>query len=149
LSKARAPKVEPAPIPPVAQIQTAPVISTPPAVAASTAANAPSTPTRSGPLVYREGDPDVVAPVVLNQTVPQWNVSQGARPAAWQPEAVLEVTIDESGSVVSAVLRKSFHPNYDPQLIKAALAWKYEPARREGMPVRYVKLIAIRLGSTP
>jgi hypothetical protein len=59
------------------------------------------------------------------------------------------VTIDESGSVVSAVLRKSFHPNYDPQLVKAALAWKYEPARRAGVPVRYVKYIAIRLGSTP
>jgi len=44
------------------------------------------------------------------------------------------------------VLRKGFHPSYDPQLIKAALGWKYEPARRAGTPVRFVKLIAIRLG---
>jgi TonB family protein len=91
----------------------------------------------------------VVPPVILNQTLPQWIVPQGTRPAAWQPEAVVEVTIDESGSVVSAVLRKGFHPSYDPQLIKAALAWKYEPARRAGTPVRFVKLIAIRLGSAP
>jgi hypothetical protein len=86
---------------------------------------------------------------VLSQTIPQWLVSQGVRPATWQPEGAIEVTIDESGSVVSAVLRKGFHPSYDPQLIKAALAWKYEPARRAGTPVRYVKLIAIRLGSAP
>jgi TonB family protein len=85
---------------------------------------------------------------VLNQTIPQWIVPQGSRPGTRQPEGAIEVTIDESGSVVSAVLRKGFHPNYDPQLIKAALAWKYEPARRAGAPVRFVKLIAIRLGGT-
>jgi TonB family protein len=146
LSKARPPKVESAPAPQiVAQIQPAPAITPPPAEGTSAAVNAPTAPARSGPP-YRDGDPDVVPPVVLNQTLPQWNVPQGTRPAAWQPEAVVEVTIDESGSVASAVLRKGFHPSYDPQLIKAALGWKYEPARRAGTPVRFVKLIAIRLG---
>jgi TonB family protein len=148
LSKARPPKVESAPAPQVvAQVQPAPAIPTPPAESASAAVNTPAVSTRSGP--YRDGDADVVPPVVLNQALPQWIVPQGTRPAAWQPEAVVEVTIDESGSVVSAVLRKGFHPSYDPQLIKAALSWKYEPARRAGTPVRFVKLIAIRLGSAP
>ena len=150
LSKARAPKVEPPPAPQVAQIQAPPV-----------AANAAgggcqhggerARPYRSDPAPRFTGRETRTSfhRSSLNQTVPQWNVPQGTRPAAWQPEAVLEVTIDESGSVVSAVLRKSFHPSYDPQLIKAALAWKYEPARRAGAPVRFVKLIAIRLGGTP
>jgi TonB family protein len=97
--------------------------------------------------VYREGDADVVPPVTLNQALPQWVVPSGTRPGAWQPEAVLELTIDESGSVVGALLRKSFHPSYDPQLLKAAQGWKYEPARRLGVPVRYIKVVAIRLGS--
>jgi hypothetical protein len=150
LSKARAPKVEAAPPPPVvAQVQAAPVMPPPQAESASAAVSAPAVPTRSAPPVYREGDPDVIPPVVLNQMIPQWLVTQGNRPATWQPEGAIEVTIDESGSVVSAVLRKGFHPSYDPQLIKAALAWKYQPARRAGTPVRYVKIIAIRLGSTP
>ena len=149
LSKARAPKVEAAPVPPVvAQIQTAPVaVPTPAAESASAAVSAPPAPVRSGPVVYRDGDPDVVPPVVLSQALPQWIVPQGTRPGTWQPEGAVEVTIDESGSVVSAVLRKGFHPNYDPQLIKAALSWKYQPARRAGAPVRFVKLVAVRLGS--
>jgi TonB family protein len=123
-------------------MQTAPVT---PASGSAAPANAPS-PARSGPPVYRDGDADVVPPVTIRQAVPQWIVPQGTRPGAWQPEAILEVTINESGDVVSAVLRKSFHPSYDPQLVKAAMAWKYEPARREGAPVRYIKLVAIRLG---
>ena len=151
LSKARAPKVEfaAATAPTgiggtVAQMQTAPAPTVPapqPTPPANTAAAA-----RSGPPVYREGDPDVTPPVALNQTLPQWNVPQGTRPGAWQPEAVIELTIDESGNVANVILRKQFHPSYDPQLVKAALGWKYEPARRAGVPVRYVKLMAIRLG---
>ena len=126
------PKVEAAPAPQVvAQMQTAPAIPTPPAEGASAAANARAVPARSGPP-YRDGDPDVVPPVALKQALPQWIVPQGTRPAAWQPEAVVEVTIDESGSVVSAVLRKGFHPSYDPQLIKAALPGSTSPRAGQG-----------------
>ena len=132
LSKARAPKVEAAPAPQVvAQIQPAPGDSHSHRGRCQRGRQRPG---GASPLgsPYRDGDPDVVPPVALNQMLPQWIVPQGTRPAARQPEAVVEVTIDESGSVVSAVLRKGFHPSYDPQLIKAALGWKYEPARRAG-----------------
>jgi hypothetical protein len=147
LSKARVPKVEfaAATAPVVAQMDvTTPVT---PAPAAGAPANAAEPAARSGPPVYREGDADVVPPITIRQAVPQWVVPQGTRPGAWQPEAILEVTINESGDVVNAVLRKQFHPSYDPQLVKAAMSWKYEPARRSGVPVRYVKTVAIRLGS--
>ena len=145
LSKARVPKVEfaAATAPVVAQMDVAPVA---PANAAGAPATTPAAPPRSGPPVYREGDSDVIPPVTIRQALPQWVVPQGTRPGAWQPEAILEVTINESGDVVNAVLRKQFHPSYDPQLVKAAMSWKYEPARRSGVPVRYVKTIAIRLG---
>jgi TonB family protein len=147
LSKARVPKVEfaAATAPIVTQMEATPV---PPAPGAGSPAAAAASPARSGPPVYRDGDADVVPPVTISQVLPQWIVPQGTRPGAWQPEAVLEVTIDESGNVVNALLRKQFHPSYDAQLMKAAMAWKYEPARRAGVPVRFAKLIAIRLGST-
>lgn len=139
LSRARAPKVEFA-------AATAPVVAeATPAAATGTPANASAAP--PAPPVYREGDADVVPPVTISQALPQWVVPQGTRPGAWQLEAILEVTINESGDVVTAVLRKQFHPSYDPQLVKAAMSWKYEPARRSGVPVRYVKLIAVRLVS--
>ena len=143
LSKARVPKVEfaAATAPVAAQMEVTP--ATP---AAGAPANSAAPAARSGPQVYREGDADVVPPTTVRQVLPQWVVPQGTRPGAWQPEAILEVTINESGDVVNAVLRKPFHPSYDQQLVKAAMSWKYEPARRSGVPVRYVKLVAIRLG---
>jgi TonB family protein len=147
LSKARAPKVEfaGATAPVVAQMQ-ATQAAAPPSPAAATAASAAPSSARSGPPVYRDGDADVTAPVTVRQALPQWVIPQGTRPGAWQPEAIVEVTIDEAGDVINVILRKPFHPSYDQQLVKAAMAWKYEPARRAGVPVRYVKLIAVRLG---
>lgn len=149
LSRARVPKAEATPAAPVvAQMQTAPV-TPPPAVQNSVpvaSARTASAAARSGPVLYRDGDPDVVAPVPIKQVLPQWVVPQGTRPGAWQPEGVIELTIDESGDVVNVALRKPFHPSYDPQIVKAAMGWKYEPARKDGVPVRYVRMIAIRLG---
>jgi len=71
LSKARAPKVESAPAnsPVVAQMQATTLPSLTPAPDATTA-KAPAAPARSGPPVYREGDADVVPPVVLRQVLP-------------------------------------------------------------------------------
>ena len=149
LSQARGKKVEPAPPAPavVPDSLTANNVPTPATAEASRGVAAP-TPARSGPPVYREGDANVVPPVVVKQTAPQWIVPQGTRPGAWQPEAVVELTIDESGNVANVILRKGFHPSYDPQLIKAAEGWKYEPARKDGVPVRFIKFVAIRLGGT-
>jgi TonB family protein len=146
LAKARAPKPEPPPAAP--QIQAAPVVanvpaSSPPAVGNERPAASAA---RPGPTVYREDDTDVVPPVALKQTLPQWVVPAGTRAGAWQPEGMLEITIDESGNVVNALLRKSFNASYDALLLKAAMAWKYEPARKAGVPVRFVKNLAIRLG---
>ncbi len=152
LSQARVPKAAPTPAaaaPVVAQMQTATVASAPTAPAPTPAA-APERAQQSAsraPALYRDSDADVTAPVPLKQALPQWVVPQGTRPGAWQPEAVVEVTINESGDVINAVLRKPFHPSYDPLIIKAAMAWKYEPARKAGAPVRFVRMVAIRLGS--
>ena len=143
LAKARAPKPEPPPAAP--QIQATPVVAAaspaPPAVSNERAAAE-----RPGPTVYRDGDPDVVPPVALKQTLPQWVVPPGTRAGAWQPDGVIVITIDESGNVIDAVLRKPFNASYDAQLLKAAREWKYEPARKAGVPVRFVRNVAIRLG---
>lgn len=150
LSKALAQRAAAAPPAVTPVVSAAPAA---PAVAGTQPASNPSANERGaaaatpGPVVYREGDAEVIAPVTLRQVVPQWVIPSGTRPGAWQPEAVLEITIDENGDVAAATLRKQFHPTYDPQLIKAAMGWKYEPARKGGVPVRYVKLLAIRLGA--
>ena len=148
LAKARVPKPEPPPAAPIPQVQATPVLAnvappSPPAVSNDRPAASAA---RSGPVVYRDGDPDVVPPVALKQTLPQWVVPPGTRAGAWQPDGVLEITIDESGNVINLVLRKAFNASYDAQLLKAARDWKYEPARKAGVPVRFTRNVAIRLG---
>ena len=146
LSKARIGKSEPllaASPSPVGQSLT---INSAPAPSPAKASSAVP-PARGTREAYREGDPGVVPPTAVSQELPQWSVPIGARPDAWQPEAALELTIDESGSVANVVLRKSFHPSYDPHLMKAAQGWQYEPARRNGIPVRFIKYVIVRLGN--
>jgi hypothetical protein len=130
LSQALARRPEPpAPAPPVAQ-----------------EVEAPTPPTPIAPIVYRDGEPDLIVPEALNQALPHWVLPpglSGRELRGWL--GVLEVLIDENGNVVSATLRKSFHPAYDAQLVKAAMSWKYRPARKSGTPVRFLKLVSVRL----
>ena len=120
-----------------------PAAPTPP-VAQEVAATTPPPPV--APIVYRDGEPDLVVPDALNQALPRWVLPPGLSGRELRDWlGVLEVVIDENGDVVSATLRKSFHPAYDSQLVKAAMSWKYRPARKSGMPVRFLKLISVRL----
>ena len=101
------------------------------------------------PIVYRDGEPGLIVPETLNQTLPRWVLparAAGRELRDWL--GVLEVVIDENGDVVSATLRKSFHPDYDSQLVKAAMSWKYRPAQKDGAPVRFLKIVSVRLDNT-
>jgi len=52
--------------------------------------------------------------------------------------------ISEDGRVEEAVIRQSINPAYDQLLLEAARRWKYRPALRAGVPVRYTKTILVR-----
>jgi hypothetical protein len=121
----------------------APPAVTPPVTAAS---DSDRSPVPVSPIVYREGAPDLVPPEVVNQALPRWVLSPGVwRRETRDRQGMLEVVIGENGDVISATLRKSFHPEYDAQLVKAAMAWKYRPALKSGTPVRFLKLVNVRL----
>ena len=131
LSKARARRPEPPPV------------ATAPAVPAGNAGKSPE----PGPtIVYREGEPDLVPPETVNQVMPRWIPPPAA--AGQTLQGLLEVVIDENGNVSAATLRRPLHPAYDPLLIKAATTWKYRPARKGGVPVRFMKTISVRLDAT-
>ncbi|MCA1563026.1 MAG: energy transducer TonB [Acidobacteria bacterium] len=95
----------------------------------------------------RPPDAPVVPPVAVRQNLPPWPASSGGLRREAQGLAplngVLEIVITKTGTVGSAKLIKRIEPFYDTLLLTAARQWRYQPATRNGVPVEYVKTLAI------
>ena len=97
-------------------------------------------------IIYTAADTDVTPPVAQSQKMPIWRPS--ALEAVQEFRGALRLLIDESGAVVSATMPATTRAAYDSQLIKAAREWKFLPAQKQGVPVRYLKLIEVQLKPT-
>jgi TonB family protein len=89
---------------------------------------------------YTSDDAGVVAPVAINQRVPRWP----ANSPAFMPKGrrgVLEVMISAQGTVESAIIRESIAPLYDDMLVSEAKNWRYKPATKDNLPVKFKKMI--------
>jgi TonB family protein len=126
------PPVEPKPTSP------APVSAPPAATAGSAAAEAPAGPVPG--RIYTAEDAAVRPPTVVRQEIP--SVPQSVM-AMVKPRGLVEVVIDEQGRVISMAMRGSLHPTYDALILTAARDWKYQPARYDGQPVRFRRLISV------
>jgi len=84
-------------------------------------------------------------PEVVRQIVPPWNPRWFATEVKTEFRGAVEVSIDESGAVVSARVVESINSVYDQQLLEAAAKWRYVPAERNGKPVASTKRIEIIL----
>ena len=115
---------------------TVPVAASAPSVSASPAPAA-------GPRVYSIDDRDVSPPVALEQQMPVMTKEMQTILRARSLSGVLDVVIDETGRVVQATFRQSLQANFDAQIVRSALRWKYSPAMKDGVPVRYVKTVLL------
>ena len=111
-----------------------------PSPSATPTASAPPTVT---PVVYTDADAGVTKPIVQTRTMPTWRPSAAELKMSFT--GTLELLIGEDGKVLSASLEKSIHPRYDASLLAAARNWTFQPATRNGTPVRYRYLMAINL----
>jgi TonB family protein len=124
--------------------------ATPPPPTVSSVPDLPPTdavpaPARREPVTYSAGDAGVVPPVGVLKTTPSWRPrSDAERRQLFR--GILELLVDEQGDVVAAVLGKSVHPAYDPELLEMAKSWKFKPATKNGVPVRYRTTVEVRLG---
>ena len=84
---------------------------------------------------------DVVPPLPLRQSV---TIPEQARPAG-AASGLVEVVIARDGSIESAEVRQSFGGVLDQVVLQAVQAWRYRPAHRAGVPVRYRRLVRIVL----
>jgi hypothetical protein len=119
----------------------------PPAVAPSPAPAAPiaqQAVAPAPPRVYGGADSRVVPPAVVNQTLPQYP-GQVMVPRSGK----LEIVIDETGAVESAMMTASVSPAYDTLALTATRAWRYRPATLDGTPVKYRKIVQVTIKPSP
>ena len=90
--------------------------------------------------VYTASDGNVVPPITLNQQIPSFRGQ--VREAQI---GIIEVVVDTMGGVESASVIASIKPQYDRQALAAAKLWQYQPARLDGVPVKYMKRIQVNL----
>jgi TonB family protein len=121
------------PVPPV-PAQDAGLASLPPHPVSS-----PSSEANPGaaPRVYGPQDVDVVPPVVVRQTLPPFPLNLVGK------GGILEVVIDENGEVEDAIMRTSLNPSYDRSALSAARQWEYKPAMKDGVPVKFRKVVQV------
>ena len=99
---------------------------------------APSKP--AAPRIYEMSEPNVKPPVTISQMMPMYP----ARPVP-VGRGTLEIVIDESGAVESAVMKSTINSLYDTLAIASTRGWRYRPATVNGVPVKFRKIIVITL----
>ena len=95
--------------------------------------------------IYTGEDAGIIPPMIVSRRMPAWTPRNDFEKHK-EFRGLLELVIDETGTVTSAALTKSVHPTYDPQLVDAARMWKFRSAMKDGAPVKYRLSIEIRLG---
>jgi hypothetical protein len=93
--------------------------------------------------VYSDADRDVTPPVIVRQDLPPWK--SGPLGLFGRFEGQIDIVVDETGSVETAALTKSIFPAYDELAVAGTKEWKYRPAMKNGVPVRFKKSVLIRL----
>jgi TonB family protein len=88
-------------------------------------------------------DAAVKPPVEISRVMPPWNPP---REVSWRSfRGVIELVIDEDGQVDRARLVERIAPFYDQAIVEAAYKWRFEPALRDGKPVRFRHLVQLIL----
>ena len=85
--------------------------------------------------VYTILDRGVIAPVEISRPLPIWDAPRGTQPGLYQ--GLVEIIIDEAGRVESATIRRSISAAFDAELLASTDKWRFQPATRNGQPVKY------------
>jgi TonB family protein len=116
----------------------------PPAPAPPVAAAPAPAAVVEAPRIYSPSDGDVVPPVTIRQAVPPYPGR-----VLLEGSLVMDVIIDASGAVESAMIATPPNPVYDKLALGATKTWQYQPAMLNGKPVKFRKRIQITLVPTP
>jgi TonB family protein len=104
----------------------------------------PQAPVVSAPRVWNGEEPGITLPVIIRQDVPPVPLAIVSQTRA---VGLLEIQIDEQGRVAMITIRTSMHARYDQLLMSAAREWRYRPATVKGVPVKFRKLIQVKVSN--
>jgi TonB family protein len=94
------------------------------------------------PAVSAPARPSVIVPpVAIRQQLPGWVPDPVSR--ATEFHGAVRVQISSDGKVTDAEMVKSLHPAYDQAVLRAARAWLYKPALKDGAPIPSEKTVQI------
>jgi TonB family protein len=96
--------------------------------------------TIQAPKLYTSEDRNVVPPQAIRQQIPAFPGK-----VTMTKSGVLELVIDRSGNVESAMMRVPVNAQYDRMATTAAKNWQYQPAMVDGVPVKFMKRIQVTL----
>lgn len=136
----------------VIELPATPLFAAPPGLAAPVSAVAPPPlaiePPRFTPMgifTYDWHDADVTPPVALAQPLTGWWGTMG-EPAPGTQLGAVEVEVDERGAVTNARVYLSVNRIYDNVLLESVKQWRYEPATKDGRPVKYRRVTGVVSG---
>lgn len=110
----------------------------PPPPAAPPVVEPPAAP--KPPRIFTSNDADVTPPAVIRQDLPPYP-GQVVIPR----QGMIEVVIDETGAVESALMRIAVAAAYDQIALNAAKNWRFRPATLNGVPVKYRKAVQVTI----
>ena len=99
----------------------------------------PEPPARVEPKIYTGEEPGLRPPVTIAQDMPRY---PGVVPLNGI-RGLIEVVINEKGSIDSAVMIVPVSNAYDKVVLTAASRWQFQPALFNGAPVKFRKRIQI------
>ena len=97
--------------------------------------------------MYGPSDLGVTKPIAITRSLPNWQPRNSIE-AKQSFRGTAEIEVDEQGTVSSVVLRKSVHPAFDPLLTEAMRGWKFRPAIKDGVAVKYRYWADINVGAS-
>jgi hypothetical protein len=95
---------------------------------------------RSASPLFDAAAKSLTAPVPLSTGV---QVPDRVRPAGSPTTMNVDVVLTAEGTVESAVVLNPDSEGLSPQVVREALDWRYSPALRDGVPVRYRMVVQV------
>jgi TonB family protein len=113
---------------------------------ATAAVAAPEPPSPPAAVVSSSTDAGVVTPTAVFQ--PQPNIPPTLLNLVRQLHRTskIDVLINEDGTVAEVTVKQPVSPAYDKLIVAAARTWRYKPALKDGVPIKFVSTVVINAG---